>query len=145
MDRPVSGRSHIRFGAFELDNAGGELRKAGILVKLQPQPFRVLSLLAEHAGQIVGREEIQHALWDGETFVDFDRSINYCINQIRVALSDDPEKPRYVETLPRRGYRFIGSLEAQPIAVTAQASRTESALVVPMAETETDEIGRGHV
>lgn len=138
MNRPVSGRSHIRFGAFELDNAGGELRKAGILVKLQPQPFRVLSLLAEHAGQIVGREEIQHALWDGETFVDFDRSINYCINQIRVALSDDPEKPRYVETLPRRGYRFIGSVEAQPIAVTAQASRAESALVVPMAETETD-------
>lgn len=138
MNRPVSGRSHIRFGAFELDNASGELRKAGTLVKLQPQPFRVLFLLAEHAGQIVGREEIQHALWDGETFVDFDRSINYCINQIRVALSDDPEKPRYVETLPRRGYRFIGSVEVQPIAVTAQASRTESALVVPMAETETD-------
>ncbi|HEV2490225.1 MAG TPA: winged helix-turn-helix domain-containing protein [Candidatus Acidoferrales bacterium] len=134
MNRSVPDCSRIRFGAFDLDNASGELRKAGILVKLQPQPFRVLFLLAEHAGQIVGREEIQHALWDGDTFVDFDRSINYCINQIRAALSDDPEKPRYVETLPRRGYRFIASVEAQPIAVPAQTSRAELAL---LGETET--------
>jgi DNA-binding winged helix-turn-helix (wHTH) protein len=96
----------IRFGAFELDAASGELRKAGIPIKLQPQPFRVLTLLAERAGHVVGREEIQHVLWDGDTFVNFDRSINFCINQIRAALNDNPEKPRYIETIPRRGYRF---------------------------------------
>ncbi|HEV2298865.1 MAG TPA: winged helix-turn-helix domain-containing protein [Candidatus Acidoferrales bacterium] len=135
MNRSVPDCSRVRFGAFELDNAGGELRKAGVLVKLQPQPFRVLSLLTEHAGQIVGREEIQHALWDGDTFVDFDRSINFCINQIRAALNDDPEKPRYVETLPRRGYRFIGSVEAQPVTIPAQAPRAESA---PVAEAGRD-------
>jgi Tol biopolymer transport system component/DNA-binding winged helix-turn-helix (wHTH) protein len=139
MNRSVPDTSRIRFGAFELDNASGELRKAGTLVKLQPQPFRVLFLLAEHAGQIVGREEIQHALWDGETFVDFDRSINYCINQIRAALSDDPEKPRYVETLPRRGYRFIASVEAQPTAIPAQGPRAESA-PVSVAEANTSQV-----
>jgi Tol biopolymer transport system component/DNA-binding winged helix-turn-helix (wHTH) protein len=138
MNRSVPDFPRIRFGAFELDNASGELRKAGILVKLQPQPFRVLSLLAENAGQIVGREEIQHALWDGETFVDFDRSINYCISQIRIALSDDPEKPRYVETLPRRGYRFIAPVEAQPIGITAQAPRAESAPMAPQALQQAD-------
>jgi TolB-like protein/DNA-binding winged helix-turn-helix (wHTH) protein/Tfp pilus assembly protein PilF len=100
----------IRFGAFELDAASGELRKAGISIKLQPQPFRVLLLLAERSGQVVPRDEIRHALWDGEIYVDFDRSINFCINQIRAALNDNPDKPRYIETIPRRGYRFIASV-----------------------------------
>src|SRR5579863_5706346 len=89
----------IRFGAFELDAASGELRKAGIPLKLQPQPFRVLYLLAERPGQVVARDEIRHALWDGEIYVDFDRSINFCINQIRAALNDNSEKPRYIETI----------------------------------------------
>jgi Tol biopolymer transport system component/DNA-binding winged helix-turn-helix (wHTH) protein len=112
--------SRIRFGPFELDNASGELRKAGIPLKIQPQPFRVLSLLVEHAGDVVSREEIQHALWNGDTFVDYDRSINFCVNQIRVALSDDAERPRYVETLPRRGYRFIAAVNCE--APSAPAS-----------------------
>ena len=103
----------ICFGAFELDTASGELRKSGILLKLQPQPFRVLLLLVERAGQVVTREEIQRYLWTDSTFVDFDHGINFSINQIRSALADSAEKPRYVETLPKRGYRFIAVVEQQ--------------------------------
>jgi len=99
----------IRFGAFELDAASGELRKGGLSLKIHPQPFRVLLLLTERPGQIVTREEIRHCLWGKNTFVDFDRGINFCVNQIRAALADDAENPRYIETLPRRGYRFIAS------------------------------------
>src|SRR5580698_628106 len=102
--------SVICFGAFELDAANGELRKAGASLKIHPQPFRVLMLLAERPGQIVTRNEIQHCLWSDSTFVDYERGINFCINQIRGALGDDAETPRYVETLPRRGYRFIASV-----------------------------------
>jgi len=101
----------ICFGPFELDAAAGELRKGGILVKLQPQPLRVLLLLAERAGTVVTREEIQRCLWSESTFVDFEHGINFSINQIRGALADDAEKPRYIETLPRRGYRFIATVE----------------------------------
>lgn len=100
----------ICFGPFELDVAAGEVRKAGTLIKLQPQPFRVLLLLAERAGTVVTREEIQQCLWSESTFVDFEHGINFSINQIRGALADDAEKPRYIETLPRRGYRFIAAV-----------------------------------
>lgn len=97
----------VRFGAFELDRSSGTIRKGGIPVKLQPQPFRVLSLLVGSAGRVVSRDEIQRYLWGDSTFVDFERGINFSINQIRSALCDSAEKPRYVETLPRMGYRFI--------------------------------------
>jgi DNA-binding winged helix-turn-helix (wHTH) protein/TolB-like protein/Tfp pilus assembly protein PilF len=110
---PTSTR--FRFDAFELDPASGELRKAGRLLKLQPQPFRVLALLIEHADQVVSREEIQRCLWHDSTFVDFEHGINFSINQIRAALGDSAAKPRYVETLPRRGYRFVGKLEQEPV------------------------------
>jgi len=93
-----------------LDVAAGELRKAGTLIKLQPQPFRVLLLLAERAGAVVTREKIRQHLWSEATFVDFEHGINFSINQIRGALADDAEKPRYIETLPRRGYRFIATV-----------------------------------
>jgi DNA-binding winged helix-turn-helix (wHTH) protein/tetratricopeptide (TPR) repeat protein len=106
---PTSTR--FRFDAFELDAASGELRKAGRLLKLQPQPCRVLALLIEHADQLVSREEIQRCLWQDSTFVDFEHGINFSINQIRAALGDSAAKPRYIETLPRRGYRFVGKLE----------------------------------
>ncbi len=82
-------------GAFELEPATGELRKSGARLKLQSQHFALLTLLASRPGQIVTREEIRSALWDDQTFVDFDRSINFCVNQIRHALDDDPQKPRY--------------------------------------------------
>lgn len=97
----------LHFGTFELELASSELRKGGALVKLQSQHFQLLALLAGRAGQVVSREEIRRALWDNETFVDFDQSINYCVNKIRAALDDDPQSPRYIETLPRKGYRFI--------------------------------------
>jgi DNA-binding winged helix-turn-helix (wHTH) protein/tetratricopeptide (TPR) repeat protein len=100
----------IRFGAFELNAASGELRKAGLPLKIHPQPFRVLLLLAERPGQIVTREEIQRCLWGDNTFVDFEGGINFCMRQIRAALADDAENPRYVQTLPRRGYRFIAPI-----------------------------------
>lgn len=106
---PAGQPSVIRFGAFELDAANGELRKGGLSLKIHPQPFRVLLLLTERPGQIVTREEIRHCLWGKNTFVDFDRGINFCVNQIRAALGDDAENPRYIETLPRHGYRFIAS------------------------------------
>jgi DNA-binding winged helix-turn-helix (wHTH) protein/Tfp pilus assembly protein PilF len=111
MASPAPIPARIRFDAFELDAASGELRKAGILLKLQPQPFRVLLLLVERAGQVVTREEIQRCLWKDSTFVDFQHGINFSVNQIRSALADSAEAPRYVETVPRRGYRFIGTVD----------------------------------
>lgn len=111
MASPAQRSPAIRFGAFQLDAANGELCKAGVPVKIHPQPLRVLLLLLEQPGKVVTREEIQSCLWGNNTFVDFDRGINFCVNQIRGALGDDAEKPQYVETLPRRGYRFIGPVE----------------------------------
>src|SRR5580692_6950495 len=110
MPNSVLRSPSLCFGPFALDTTTGELRKAGVLIKLQPQPFRVLLLLAEHAGAVVTREEIQRCLWSESSFVDFEHGINFSINQIRGALADNAEKPRYIETLPRRGYRFIGTV-----------------------------------
>jgi len=110
--QPISpGSAGYSFGPFMLDPASGELRKAGVLMKLQPQPFRLLLLLVERAGSLVTREEIQRCLWSKSTFVDFEHGINFSINQIRGALGDHAEKPRYIETLPRRGYRFMAPLK----------------------------------
>src|SRR5271154_1732744 len=118
MVPPAQPSSVIRFGAFELDAANGELRKAGVSLKIHPQPLQVLLLLAKRHGQAVTREEIQRCLWGDNTFVDFERGINFCVNQIRATLGDDVEKPRYLETLPRRGYRFIApvKIDAAPAA-----------------------------
>jgi DNA-binding winged helix-turn-helix (wHTH) protein len=91
MASPAPAPTRIRFDAFELDAASGELRKAGILLKLRPQPFRVLLLLIEQAGQVVSREEIQRYLWAESTFVDFEHGINFSINQIRSVLADSAE------------------------------------------------------
>ena len=110
MAFPAQPPSVISFGAYELDIPAGTLRKSGISVKIHPQPFRVLVLLAGSRGQIVTREQIRHCLWGDNTFVDFEGGINFCVKEIRAALADDPEKPRYIETLPRRGYRFIAQV-----------------------------------
>lgn len=99
--------SIIYFDVFELDLKDGELRKEGLAVKLAPQPFKILAMLASRAGQIVIREEIQRAVWGEDTFVDFDLGLNQCIRQIRTALGDDSQNPKFIETLSRRGYRFI--------------------------------------
>ncbi|HEX5411317.1 MAG TPA: winged helix-turn-helix domain-containing protein [Terriglobia bacterium] len=104
--------SVIRFGVFELDCRAGELRKSGVLLHLPPQPVKILSLLASQPGQVVTREDIRKQIWGDETFVDFERGLNQCVSQIRTALGDDADTPRYIETLPRRGYRLIGPVEA---------------------------------
>lgn len=100
-----------RFGQFELDIAAGELRRNTRRVRLQPQPFKLLVLLARRAGALVTRDEIRSELWPEGTFVDFDQSVNFAIKQIRDVLGDSAERPLYVETVPRRGYRFIAPIE----------------------------------
>lgn len=105
-----------RFGLFELDHSAGELRKSGVKLRLQGQPFQVLALLLERAGEVVTREELQQKLWPSDTFVDFDHSLNTAINKVREALGDSAANPRYVETLARRGYRFIAPVQASVLA-----------------------------
>lgn len=100
----------VRFGAFEVDVEAGELRKNGLKVPLQEQPFRVLTLLLENPGKVVAREELQKRLWSADTFVEFDRGLNTAINKVREALGDSAAAPRFVETVPRRGYRFLASV-----------------------------------
>jgi DNA-binding winged helix-turn-helix (wHTH) protein len=98
----------LRFGAFEMDLRSGELRRNGHLIRLQPQPFKVLGILLRTPGDVVSREEIQREVWPEGTFVDFEQSLNFCVRQIRGALGDNAVRPRFVETLPRRGYRWVG-------------------------------------
>lgn len=97
----------LRFGVFEVNLDTEELRKSGTIMKLPPQPFRLLAMLANHAGQVVTREEIKEQLWGEDIFVDFEQGMNQCIKQIRTVLGDNAGNPLYVETLPRRGYRFL--------------------------------------
>jgi len=108
---PTPGNGILRFGVFELDLDDQHLRKAGALVRLQPQPFKVLALLASRTGTVVKREELRHELWGEQTFVDFEQGLNYCIRQIRAVLGDEAQTPRYIETIPRRGYRFLAPVE----------------------------------
>ena len=98
---------------YELDRDAMELRKHGVLIRLQEQPFRVLAMLAERPGEIITREELQEQIW-GNTFVDFDQSLNKAVNRVREALNDSAGTPQYVETVPRRGYRFIAPVAAAP-------------------------------
>jgi DNA-binding winged helix-turn-helix (wHTH) protein len=112
-------RGVIRFGVFEVDLRSGDLRKNGLKVKLTGQPFQVLAMLLERPGEMVAREDLQKRLWPADTFVDFDHSLNTAINKIREALGDSAESPRFVETLPRRGYRFIAPVEAIGLVVPA--------------------------
>jgi TolB-like protein/DNA-binding winged helix-turn-helix (wHTH) protein len=101
----------LRFGAFELDPGTAELRKDGTRLRLPPQPLKILSLLASRSGQLVTREEIREQIWGSDTFVDFEQGLNFAINRIRTVLGDDADNPRYIETLPRRGYRFVAPVE----------------------------------
>lgn len=109
-DETKSSRNLLRFSSFELDLRAGELRKHGVKVKLQDQPFQILAFLLEQPGEVVTREQLRDRLWPADTFVDFDHSLNSAVKKLRRALNDDPDVPRFVETLPRRGYRFIAPL-----------------------------------
>jgi DNA-binding winged helix-turn-helix (wHTH) protein len=101
----------LRFGIFELDTRAGRLYKDGRFVRLQPKPFKLLCLLAENGGRLVSREEIQKALWASDTFVDFEQSVNFAIRQVREALGEDAERPLYIQTVPKRGYRLLAPVE----------------------------------
>jgi len=126
--------SPIRFAAFELQLETGELRKHGRKIKLPPKSFRLLALLAGRPGQLVTRDAIQRELWGADTFVDFEHGLNFCIRQIRSALGENAKKPRFIETLPRRGYRFIPEVSNHgdpqinntPTVIAEVDSKTES-------------------
>jgi DNA-binding winged helix-turn-helix (wHTH) protein/TolB-like protein len=108
--------SRVRFGVFDFDAASRELRRDGVVVRVQPQPAAVLGILVSRAGEIVTREEIRQAVWGSDTFVDFDRGLNFCIAQIRAALGDSADTPRFIRTLPKRGYQFIAPVQPIPSA-----------------------------
>src|SRR6202795_1164742 len=107
MERPAVNPNSVQFGLFEVDLQARELRKAGVKIKLNDQPFQVLTVLLERPGEVVTREELQTRLWPADTFVDFDLSLNTAVKKLRQALGDESDNPRFVETLYRRGYRFI--------------------------------------
>src|SRR6266581_8686672 len=132
---PVQTRSPdiLRFGVFEVDVRSGELRKQGVRIKLQEQPFQVLAVLLQRPGEVLTREELRNQNWPADTFVDFDNSLNTAINKLREALGDSADNPRFIETLPRRGYRFIApvsSNEGKPSAKQTHARMIVAAAVV---------------
>jgi DNA-binding winged helix-turn-helix (wHTH) protein len=110
-----NGNRTIRFGEFEADLHAGEIRKSGSRIKLQDQPFRVLQVLLEHRGELVTREELQTRIWPEESFGDFDHAVNVAVGKLRAALGDSAENPSFIETVPRRGYRFVASLDEAPV------------------------------
>jgi cholera toxin transcriptional activator len=119
---PSSSESRLlRFGVFEVDLAAGELRKNGARIRLQEQPFQVLTALLQNAGQVVTRENLRETIWPADTFVDFDHSLNTAVNKIRESLGDSASSPRFVETLARRGYRFIAPVDRIAAAATVSA------------------------
>lgn len=126
MQSVSSEKRVFRFGLYQADAAAGELRKNGRRVKLQEQPFRVLLLLLERPGAVVTREEIRQALWSDDTFVDFDHSLNTVVNKLRDALDDVASNPRFIETLARRGYRFIAPVEILEGEATAAGPSSAS-------------------
>ncbi len=123
----------VRFGVFEADLAAGALRRNGARVKLQEQPFQVLAALLEKPGEIVAKDELQRRIWNGDTFVDFDRSLATAVNKIRQALGDSATRPRFVETVPKKGYRFIGTSGPQPAAHEAAGPQPRRGLFISAA------------
>jgi DNA-binding winged helix-turn-helix (wHTH) protein len=127
-------RRLFRFGVFEVDAASGELRKSGVRLRLQDQPFQVLVVLLGRAGEIVTREELRQKLWPADTFVDFDHSLNTIINKLREVLGDSASSPRFIETLAKRGYRFLPSVETgERIAISPSETPRPIASSLPKA------------
>ena len=130
--------NRARFGPFEVDLHTHELWKFGTRLKLVGQPFEILSVLLSRPLELVTREELRERLWPGDTFVDFNHGLNAAVNKLRDALSDSAENPRYIETLPRRGYRFIAAIDwlpATPIALSKSLPAIEAQPVAPPAPT----------
>ena len=145
MAMPPSDREAVllRFGVFEVDLAAGELRKNGARIRLQEQPFQVLTALLQNAGHVVTRENLRETIWPADTFVDFDHSLNTAVNKIRESLGDSASSPRFVETLARRGYRFIAPVESIAAATASapvQHVGTRGGAHAPQGLTPTDSI-----
>src|SRR5262249_20624874 len=129
----------VRFGVFEVDPDERELRRSGLRVRLQEQPLQVLLALLEHPGEVVNREDLVRRLWADGTFVDYERGLNAAVNRLRQALSDCADVPRYVETIPRRGYRFTGQIDPaggsgppDPVSPPAPRSRLWPAVLLAL-------------
>jgi DNA-binding winged helix-turn-helix (wHTH) protein len=133
----------IQFGAFELNLETGELRKSGVRVKLQGKAFQILQALLEHPGEVVTRDELKNRLWPGDTFVDFESGLNTAANRLRLTLGDSAENPRYIETVARTGYRFIGSISE--IAVTSHEPTSTVTLSLPVATAPSESSQRKHL
>ena len=121
----------LRFDCFEVDQAAGQLFKRGARIRLREQSFVVLTILLERPGEVVTREDLRRRLWPTEVFVDFENSLNAAVARLREALGDSAERPRFIETLPKRGYRFIGTISEPVAAVKAAAPRRARLLVLP--------------
>src|SRR5262245_15718917 len=124
----MSGPAVLKFATFELDPSAGELRQRGDPIRLAPQPFKVLELLARRGGEVVSRTEIRDHVWTGDTYVDFEQGLNFCIRQIREVLGDTADAPRFIETLPRRGYRFLMPVK---VAEPGQPGHVTRLIVLP--------------
>lgn len=122
MSSPAPGENVLRFADFELHQRAGELYKTGRKIRLQALPLRILATLLETPGQVVTRDELREKLWPADTFVDFDHSLNTAIRKLRRALNDEADTPRFIETLPRRGYRFVGATPAGNLSTPSAPS-----------------------
>jgi DNA-binding winged helix-turn-helix (wHTH) protein len=139
----LSGAPIIRFGKFELDARSGELRSRGLRIRLQEQPLQVLLMLLEHPGEVVSRQQIRQRLWPDGTFVDFEHSINAAIKRLRDALGESVTRQRYLQTLPRRGYRFVGEIGRTPVRIQAVGRAKERAQL--LAGLASASAGHGHL
>lgn len=140
MNSPASQSGVYKFDEFVVDSRAGELFRRAKKIKLQHQPMQVLLALLEQPGQIVTREQLQQKIWPADTFVDFEHSLNTAIKKLRAALGDTPTRPKFVETMPRRGYRFIGKVEqhGEKAVVARRTSTLEGKVFTLIAEEDTD-------
>src|SRR5438309_6495950 len=132
-----SSQVNVRFGAFELRKDAGELRREGTTIRLQEQPLQILRILLEEPGQVVTREELRQQIWSSDTFVDFDHGINNAIKRLREALGDTAETPQFIETIPRRGYRFVGAIQTAQVSSQPNGS-IDSIAVFPLFNAASD-------
>lgn len=126
MEDPTPPVRHVRFGVFDVDLQTGELRRKGIRIRLQEQPFQILRMLLEYPGEVVSRDDIEKRLWSANTFVDFNHGLNRALNKLRDALGDHAENPQFIETIPRRGYRFIAQVRASEVYSKVLSDERES-------------------
>src|ERR1700735_2386205 len=133
----------VRFGVFEVDLAAGELRKSGRRIRLPEQPLQILALLLARPGEVITREEVRQKLWPADTFVDFDHSLNTAVNKLRETLGDSASSPRYIETLARRGYRFIAPVQTEAPS-TGRGARLTSRFASEVASAEHQDSAQLH-